>query len=90
MDAKDLILVSVDDHLVEPPDSSKGRMAARYVEAHRRSHGHRTGLTSGSSTMSVIPNVGLNAVAGRPKEEYGVEPTAFDEMRPGCYDVTNG
>jgi predicted TIM-barrel fold metal-dependent hydrolase len=31
--------------------------------------------------------VGLNAVAGRPKEEYGVEPTSFEEMRPGCYDV---
>jgi predicted TIM-barrel fold metal-dependent hydrolase len=36
---------------------------------------------------TVIPNVGLNAVAGRPKDEYGVEPTAWDEMRPGCYDV---
>jgi predicted TIM-barrel fold metal-dependent hydrolase len=35
----------------------------------------------------VIPNIGLNAVAGRPREEYGVEPTAFDEMRPGCYDI---
>ena len=34
-----------------------------------------------------IPNIGLNAVAGRPKEEYGIEPTAYDEMRPGCYDV---
>ena len=34
-----------------------------------------------------IPNIGLNAVAGRPKEEYGVNPTAFDEMRAGCYDV---
>ena len=34
-----------------------------------------------------IPNIGLNAVAGRPKEEYGVDPTAFDEMRPGCFDV---
>jgi predicted TIM-barrel fold metal-dependent hydrolase len=34
-----------------------------------------------------IPNIGLNAVAGRPKEEYGVEPTAFDEMRPGCFDI---
>jgi predicted TIM-barrel fold metal-dependent hydrolase len=33
------------------------------------------------------PNIGLNAVAGRPKEEYGIEPTAFDEMRPGCWDV---
>ena len=33
------------------------------------------------------PDVGLNAVAGRPKEEYGIEPTAFDEMRPGCWDI---
>ena len=28
---------------------------------------------------SIIPNIGLNAVAGRPKEEYGIEPTSFDE-----------
>jgi hypothetical protein len=34
-----------------------------------------------------IPNVGLNAVAGRPPEEYGVEPTALSQLRPGCYDV---
>ena len=29
----------------------------------------------------------LNAVAGRPKEEYGLEPQSLDEVRPGCYDV---
>ena len=34
-----------------------------------------------------IPNVGLNAVAGRPPEEYGFEPTAFDEIRRGAYDI---
>ena len=26
-------------------------------------------------------------VAGRPKEEYGLEPQGLDEIRPGCYDV---
>ncbi|MGI8329397.1 amidohydrolase family protein [Actinomadura scrupuli] len=36
---------------------------------------------------AVIPNVALNAVAGRPKEEYGLEPQGLDEIRPGCYDV---
>src|SRR5919106_4460886 len=36
---------------------------------------------------SIIPNIGLNAVAGRPKEEYGIEPTAFDEMRTGCWNI---
>ncbi len=34
-----------------------------------------------------IPNFGLNAVSGRPQEEYGIEPTRFDEIRPGCWDV---
>jgi hypothetical protein len=35
----------------------------------------------------VIPNVALNAVAGRPKEEYGIEPAGLDEIRPGCWQV---
>jgi predicted TIM-barrel fold metal-dependent hydrolase len=34
-----------------------------------------------------IPNIGLNAVAGRPPDEYGVEPTRFSELRPGCFDI---
>ena len=28
----------------------------------------------------------LNAVAGRPKEEYGIEPTSFTQLRKGTYD----
>ena len=36
---------------------------------------------------TVIPNVALNAVAGRPKEEYGLEPQGLDEIRPGCWRV---
>src|SRR2546430_1267495 len=34
-----------------------------------------------------LPNIGLNAVVGRPPEEYGLEPTSFDEMREGCWDI---
>src|SRR5581483_5447531 len=34
-----------------------------------------------------IVNIGLNAVAGRPPDEYGMEPTALTDMRPGCYDI---
>ena len=87
MNARDLILVSVDDHLVEPPHMFEGRLPARYAEAapkvERKADGSDVWVFNGS----VIPNIGLNAVAGRPKEEYGIEPTAFDEMRPGCYDV---
>src|SRR5581483_1257695 len=34
-----------------------------------------------------IPNIALNAVAGRPREEYNFEPTAYTDCRPGCYDI---
>ena len=35
----------------------------------------------------VFFQVGLNAVVGRPREDWVVEPTRFDEMRPGCYEI---
>src|SRR6266568_1924382 len=84
---EDLILVSVDDHLVEPPDLFEGRLPTRFADQAPRVERREDGSDVWVFNGSVIPNVGLNAVAGRPKEEYGVEPTAFDEMRPGCYDI---
>ncbi len=30
--------------------------------------------------------MGLNAVAGKPREQWGLEPARFDDMIPGCYD----
>jgi predicted TIM-barrel fold metal-dependent hydrolase len=87
MKAEDMILVSVDDHLVEPPNLFVGRLPARHQEEAPRIVRRPDGSDAWVFNGAVIPNIGLNAVAGRPKEEYGVEPTAFDEMRPGCYDV---
>jgi predicted TIM-barrel fold metal-dependent hydrolase len=87
VDVNDLILVSVDDHLVEPPNLFEGHIPSRYADAApkvvRADDGSDVWVFNGIT----IPNIGLNAVAGRPKEEYGVEPTAFDEMRPGCFDI---
>ena len=34
-----------------------------------------------------IPNVGFNAVVGRPVSEYSFEPARFDEMRRGAWDI---
>ena len=87
MQANDLILISVDDHLVEPPDVFNGHIPARYADRAPRVVRNDDGSDVWVFEGSTIPNVGLNAVAGRPKSEYGVEPTAFDEMRRGCYDV---
>jgi predicted TIM-barrel fold metal-dependent hydrolase len=32
------------------------------------------------------PQIGLNAIAGRPPAEWSMEPARFDEMRRGCWD----
>jgi predicted TIM-barrel fold metal-dependent hydrolase len=85
--ADELILVSVDDHLVEPPGMFEGRLPARLADRAPRVERTEDGADVWVFDGSVIPNIGLNAVAGRPRDEYGIEPTAFDEMRPGCYDV---
>jgi predicted TIM-barrel fold metal-dependent hydrolase len=87
MDAADLILVSVDDHLVEPPGMFEDHIASRFRDQAPKVVRNERGDDVWTFNGSTIPNIGLNAVAGRPKEEYGIEPTAFDEMRPGCFDV---
>ncbi|MGH9031062.1 MAG: amidohydrolase family protein [Acidimicrobiia bacterium] len=83
----DMILVSVDDHAVEPPHVFEGRLPDRYRDVAprlvRKDDGTDVWLYEGRE----IPNIGLNAVAGRPPEEYGMEPTSFDEIREGCYDI---
>jgi len=87
MKAEDLVLVSVDDHLVEPPGLFEGRLPARYRDDAPRVEQTADGSDVWVFNGSTIPNVALNAVAGRPKEEYGIEPTAFDEIRPGCWNI---
>jgi predicted TIM-barrel fold metal-dependent hydrolase len=87
MQVDDLILVSVDDHLVEPPDLFSHHLPAKYKDDAPRVVSLDDGSDVWTFNGEVIPNIGLNAVAGRPKEEYGIEPTAFTEMRPGCFDI---
>ncbi|HEX5614311.1 MAG TPA: amidohydrolase family protein [Acidimicrobiia bacterium] len=83
----DMILVSVDDHVVEPPDLFEGRLPARYADIAPRIVRRDDGTDQWEFLGFHIPNVGLNAVAGRPRDEYGIDPTSFAELRPGTYDV---
>jgi predicted TIM-barrel fold metal-dependent hydrolase len=87
MRVEDMIFVSVDDHVVEPPDMFEGRLPARYADAAPRVEKTEKGDDVWVFNGAHIPNIGLNAVAGRPREEYGIDPTSFDEMRSGCWDV---
>jgi predicted TIM-barrel fold metal-dependent hydrolase len=87
MEMNDMILVSVDDHVCEPPD-----MWERHVPAKWKSRAPRLVHKPDGSDVWVfegkqVMNIGLNAVSGRPPEEYGMEPTALSQLRPGCYDI---
>ena len=87
MKLEDLVLVSVDDHVVEPPDMFERHVPAAYKDKAPRVIRTAKGDDVWSFEGTLRPNVGLNAVAGRPPEEYGFEPTSFKQMRKGCYDV---
>ncbi|HUO47729.1 MAG TPA: amidohydrolase family protein [Acidimicrobiales bacterium] len=80
-------VISVDDHLIEPPDMFEGRMpaalAARAPHIVEEDDGSQYWLYEDRR----YPNIGLNAVVGRPRDTWSMDPSRFDEMRPGCYDI---
>ena len=87
MRPEDLTIISVDDHLVEPPSMFDGRLQAAFADRAPRVIENDAGREMWLFEGVEIPNFGLNAVSGRPQEEYGIEPTRFDEIRRGCWDV---
>jgi predicted TIM-barrel fold metal-dependent hydrolase len=87
-------LISTDDHVVEHPGVWADRLPARW-----RERGPRMvdvvpeGAPEGTRPANIwtyedrlYPQIALNAVAGRDRRDFGLEPSRFDEIRPGCYD----
>jgi predicted TIM-barrel fold metal-dependent hydrolase len=87
MKSDDYILVSVDDHVVEPADMFENHLSTEWKARAPRVERKQSGTDVWVFEGAQIPNIGLNAVVGRPPEEYGVEPTSFDQLRAGCYDI---
>jgi len=83
----DLILVSVDDHICEPADMFEGHVPERYREHTPRVVDLPDGSQQWYYGEIAGRNLGLNAVAGKPPEMFNINPTRYEEMRPGCYDV---
>jgi hypothetical protein len=80
-------IISVDDHVVEPPGMFDGHIPAKWKSQAPKVVTKDDGTDGWAFEGQYATNVGLNAVAGRPPDEYGVEPTRFGEMRPGCFDI---
>ena len=80
-------IFSVDDHLMEPPDTFVGRMPKKFEARAPRVIETEEGHEVWSIDDTPYFQVGFMAVAGRPKEDHRVEPSRFDEVRPGCYKI---
>jgi predicted TIM-barrel fold metal-dependent hydrolase len=79
-------LVSVDDHVLEPPNVWQDRVPAKYKDIAPRME------TTPEGEFWVYEDTrrqttGLSAVAGKDKKEFTPEPVTYAEMRRGCYDA---
>jgi len=86
MRMEDMVIVSVDDHIVETPDVFDHHLPARWKDRAPRCVKNERGEFSWQFEGKFTVNFALNAVAGRKKEELGFEPNSFEHIRKGCYD----
>jgi predicted TIM-barrel fold metal-dependent hydrolase len=83
---RDYLVISVDDHIVEPKHTFEGRVPAKFAD--RAPHVIRKdGADVWVYDGQEFPNVGFNAVVGRPVDEWGFEPQRFEDMRRGSWDI---
>jgi predicted TIM-barrel fold metal-dependent hydrolase len=87
MEMNDMVIISVDDHISEPPDLFKNHLSGADLESAPKLINDVNGGEMWVYQGQQFPCVGLNAVVGRPFEEYGMEPTSLEQMRKGVYDV---
>jgi predicted TIM-barrel fold metal-dependent hydrolase len=88
MQMDDMILVSIDDHMIEPPDLFTNHVPAKWRDdmpkVVRNDNGVDEWHFQGSATSTPF---GMAATVGWPREEWGFNPGSYSELRPGCFDV---
>jgi len=87
MKMDDMVLISVDDHITEPGTVFDKHLTGDDYASAPKLRTTEKGTNFWEYQGKKIPSTGLNAVVGRPKDEYGMEPTALSQLRTGCYDA---
>lgn len=86
MKMEDMVIVSVDDHITEPGNVFDKHLSGEAFATAPKLRVKSNGSNYWEYQGKKIQSVALNAVVGRPREEYGFEPTSLDQLRKGCYD----
>ncbi|MCL2582094.1 MAG: amidohydrolase [Streptosporangiales bacterium] len=87
MKIEDMVLVSTDDHVIEPPHLFDGRLPAKHADKAPRFAVREDGTFAWTYERIEIPNPAVQAVVGRPMSEWGMDPVCMEEMRPGVWDI---
>lgn len=87
MNIDDMILVSIDDHVVEPIHMFDGHVPKKWADLAPRVVVDDKGVDRWVYRDRPTGVTGLNAVVSWPPEEWGYDPAGYAEMRPGVYDV---
>ena len=80
-------VISVDDHLVEPPDMFVGRMPAHLADQAPKIVETRQGHQLWEFDGQRYTQVGMNAVAGRRPSRWTSSPPASRTCGRGCFDI---
>src|SRR5690625_2980277 len=87
MNMNDMIVISTDDHICEPGDMFDNHLSGEALATAPKLKTDKDGKNYWSYQGRNQPGIGLNAVVGRPLEEYGMEPNSIEQLRKGTYDV---
>ncbi len=87
MQMNDMVIISVDDHISEPPDAFEKHLSGSDLATAPKFCTTAQGTNYWEYYGIRMPAIGLNAVVGRVPEEYGMEPASLSQLRPGCYNV---
>jgi predicted TIM-barrel fold metal-dependent hydrolase len=83
-----MILVSIDDHFIEPPDMYANHVPAKWADqvpkVVRNADGVDEWVFQGEAARTPF---GMAATVGWPAEQWGFNPGSYSELRPGCFDV---
>ena len=84
--AETMRIISVDDHLFEPPTLWKDRLPAKYQEMapYVVTDGNQDVWVFEGKRIPYAPS--FTVVAKRPQEEWGPQPVLMSEIIPSCYD----
>ena len=83
----DMILVSVDDHIIEPPNVFENHIPKRWADrAPRFGYDAKRRAQTWTWEGGVAATPFICAVVTLPSDEWGYDPSTLAEMRPGCYD----